>query len=155
MPISRLLPVSLLIAIAVCAAQLQAQSSTAKTPTAIQSADFAQQNPSSSPELLAFFPSLLFPSFQTEQGPAEPLNRIHVDEYNPRSTQLTVPRFLLRNQDLQSQDDDSLCYTVRSYKVARDNPQSDSTHAVGSSTCQPAARFHTHSIELRTSQPAP
>ena len=147
MPISRLLPVSLLLV--VCAAQVAAQSSTEKTPAAIQSADFAQQN-SSSADL-----PFLFPNLQTDQASGEPLDRIHVGEYTPRSTQLSVPRFLLRNQDLQSLDDDSLCYTMRSYKVARDNPQSDSTHAVGSSTCQPAARFHTRSIELRTSQPVP
>ncbi len=42
---------------------------------------------------------------------------------------------------------DTLCYSMRSYKVARDNPDSDSTHAVGYSTCQPAARFRTHTIE--------
>ena len=42
---------------------------------------------------------------------------------------------------------DTLCFSMRSYKVARDNPHSDSTHAVGYSTCQPAARFRTHTIE--------
>lgn len=42
---------------------------------------------------------------------------------------------------------DTLCYSMRSYKVARDNPDSDSTHAVGYSTCQPAARFRTHTIK--------
>jgi hypothetical protein len=42
---------------------------------------------------------------------------------------------------------DTLCYAMRSYKVARDNPDSDSTHAVGYSTCQPAARFRTHTID--------
>ncbi len=42
---------------------------------------------------------------------------------------------------------DTLCYSMRSYKVARDNSQSDSTHPVGYSTCQPAARFRTHTIQ--------
>jgi hypothetical protein len=149
MPISRLLPVLLLVVIAVCAAQVAAQSSAEKTPAAIQSADFAQQNSSSSGDL-----PLLFPNLQIEQGSAEPLDRIHVGEYSPRSTQLSVPRFLLRNQDPQSLDD-NLCYSMRSYKVARDDSQSDSTHAAGYSTCQPAARFHTHTIELRNSPPAP
>ncbi len=148
MPISRLLLVSLLIA--VCAAQVAAQSFPEKTLATTQSAESIQQNTSAAPNL-----PLLFPNLQTEQGPAEPLDRIHVDEYSLRSTQLSVPRFLLRNQEQQSLGDDNLCYTIRSYKVARDNPQSDSTHAVGSSTCQPAARFHTHTIELRNSPPAP
>ncbi len=163
MPISRLLPVSLLIAM--CAAQVTAQSSTEKTPATFQSVEFAQQNSSASPDL-----PLLFPNLQTEQGPAEPLDRIHVGEYNPQLSQISVrdepkpdllisppllPHFLPRNPDLQSLDDHNLCYTVRSYKVARDNPHSDSTHTVGSSTCQPAARFRTHTIELRNSPPAP
>jgi hypothetical protein len=148
MPISRLLPVSLLIA--VCAAQVVAQSSTERTSTTIQSTDSARQNSSASADL-----SLLFPNLQTEQGAAEPMDQIHVGEYSPRLSQFSVPRFLLRIPDRQAMDDDTLCYTVRSYKVARDNPHSDSTHAAGSSTCQPAARFHTRSIELRTSPSAP
>jgi hypothetical protein len=144
---SRLLSFTLLFA--VCTGPVLAQSSPEKTPIAIQSADSATQN-ATTPD----FP-FLFPSPQPEQTPSATLDRIHVGEYNPQSTQFSVPRFLVRNSDQQSLDDDNLCYTVRSYKVARDNPHSDSTHAVGSSTCQPAARFHTHSIELRTSQPAP
>jgi hypothetical protein len=42
---------------------------------------------------------------------------------------------------------DTLCYSMRSFKVARDEPQSDSTHPAGYSTCQPAASFHVHSIQ--------
>jgi hypothetical protein len=38
---------------------------------------------------------------------------------------------------------------MRTYKVRRDDPQSDSTHAVGYSTCQPAARFHVRTAEER------
>jgi len=163
MMISRLLPVSLLIA--VCAPQVAAQSSPEKALATAQSAESVQQNSSAAPDL-----PLRSPNLQTEQGPENPLDRIHVCEYSPQLSQFGVrdeskpdllisppllPHFLPRNPDLRSRDDDSLCYTVRSYKVARDNPHSDSTHAVGSSTCQPAARFHTHTIELRTSQPAP
>jgi hypothetical protein len=36
---------------------------------------------------------------------------------------------------------DSICYSIRSYMVARDDKDSDSTHPVGSSTCQPASRY--------------
>jgi hypothetical protein len=42
---------------------------------------------------------------------------------------------------------DSICYTIRSYVVARDAKGSDATHLVRSSTCQPASRFH-----VRTAQ---
>ena|ERR1700746_3001723 len=33
------------------------------------------------------------------------------------------------------------CYTLRTYRVARENPDSDSTRPAGYSTCQRAARF--------------
>jgi hypothetical protein len=36
---------------------------------------------------------------------------------------------------------DSVCYTIRSYVVARDAKDSDSVHPVGYSTCQPATRY--------------
>ena len=51
--------------------------------------------------------------------------------------------------ELDPAQDDSLCYSIRNYKVARDNSQSDSTHAVGYSICQPATRFRMHTAELR------
>ncbi|MFZ0818192.1 MAG: hypothetical protein WAM78_21880 [Candidatus Sulfotelmatobacter sp.] len=146
MLISRLLPVSLLVVISV--ATVAAQTPSAKIPTDVL--------PGNSEWLNSPATTLLpEPNPETGLNSANPLDRIHIEEYSPRSAQFSVPLFLLRNQDLQPLDDNSLCYTMRSYKVARDNPRSDSTHAVGSSTCQPAARFHTRSIELRTSQPLP
>ena len=35
-----------------------------------------------------------------------------------------------------------VCYSIRGYRVTRDDPESDSTRPAGYSTCQPAARFH-------------
>jgi hypothetical protein len=35
-----------------------------------------------------------------------------------------------------------VCYSIRGYRVTRDDPQSDLTRPAGYSTCQPAARFH-------------
>jgi hypothetical protein len=34
------------------------------------------------------------------------------------------------------------CYTIRSYRFARENPKSDSTSFIGYSTCQPGNEFH-------------
>jgi len=34
------------------------------------------------------------------------------------------------------------CLAIRSYRVVRDSPHSDSTHPDGYTTCVPAARFH-------------
>jgi|SRR5271166_4841666 len=36
---------------------------------------------------------------------------------------------------------DATCYAIRSYVVARDDKDSDSTHFVSYSTCQPASRY--------------
>jgi hypothetical protein len=43
--------------------------------------------------------------------------------------------------------DDTVCYKIRSYVVARDHKDSDSVHPVGYSTCRPASRYR-----LRTTQ---
>jgi hypothetical protein len=34
-----------------------------------------------------------------------------------------------------------VCYSIRGYRVTRDDPESDTTRPAGYSTCQPAARF--------------
>jgi hypothetical protein len=36
---------------------------------------------------------------------------------------------------------DNVCYTMRSYIVARENRDSDSTKLVGYSTCQPSSKY--------------
>ena len=36
---------------------------------------------------------------------------------------------------------DTTCYSLRTYRVTRDDPESDSTRLAGYSTCQPAAGF--------------
>ena len=36
---------------------------------------------------------------------------------------------------------DAICYTIRTYRVARVSPESDSTRPAGYSTCQRASRF--------------
>jgi hypothetical protein len=41
--------------------------------------------------------------------------------------------------------DDNTCLKIRSYQVARDTKDTDSTHFVGYSTCQPSSRY-----QLRT-----
>ena len=41
------------------------------------------------------------------------------------------------------------CYTIRGYVVARDSKDSDSTHPVGYSTCQPSNRYRVRSADIR------
>jgi hypothetical protein len=48
------------------------------------------------------------------------------------------------------QQDEAICYTLRTYRVARENPDSDSTRPAGYSTCQRATRF-----QLRTAVDSP
>jgi hypothetical protein len=43
---------------------------------------------------------------------------------------------------------DTTCYAIRSYVVARDDEDSDSTHSVGSSTCQPANRYRVKNAQV-------
>ena len=48
---------------------------------------------------------------------------------------------------------DTYCLRIRSYVMARDSKDSDSTHLVSYSTCQPASKYRLKSVELQ-SQPA-
>jgi hypothetical protein len=86
----------------------------------------------------------------------DPLDRIQVDKYkvfrankNTR-TLLVGPEadagvFLTGMEGL-----DGTCYAIRSYVVARDSKDSDSTHPVSYSTCQPASRYRVRTTEIRT-----
>lgn len=40
-----------------------------------------------------------------------------------------------------SAPNDATCYSMRSYRVTRDDPASDTTRPAGYSTCQPATKF--------------
>ena len=46
--------------------------------------------------------------------------------------------------------DDTVCYSMRSYVVARDRKHSDSVHHVGYSTCQPASKYRLRTTATRT-----
>jgi hypothetical protein len=39
------------------------------------------------------------------------------------------------------EQNDVTCYSIRSYRVTRDDPESDSTSPAGYSTCQPVSKF--------------
>lgn len=46
----------------------------------------------------------------------------------------------LPGQDM-AMDSDSVCLTLRTYKAEREAQDSDVTHIVGSSTCQPSSKY--------------
>ena len=60
-------------------------------------------------------------------------------------------RMILPSPDLHpglnGQPDNTVCYTIRSYVVARDEKDSDSTHPVSSSTCRRASRYLMKEVE--------
>ncbi|MGA8438186.1 MAG: hypothetical protein WB762_33190 [Candidatus Sulfotelmatobacter sp.] len=74
------------------------------------------------------------------------VSNMGIGQSSPRLNQFDLPKVWLTAPD-GPLPDDTFCLTMRSYKVARDNPDSDATHPVGYSTCQPAARFRTHTIK--------
>ncbi len=44
---------------------------------------------------------------------------------------------------------DATCFSIRSYLVVRDSPDSDTTHRDGSTTCVPTARFRMYSTVVQ------
>jgi len=59
-----------------------------------------------------------------------------------RAEEITILGQPAKRRDLTlSRPDDEICYTLRTYVVARDDKESDSTHRVSSSTCQPGSRY--------------
>ena len=144
MSIFRLLPLSLLITVSV--ATLAAQSSPEKNPVVAQSITPAQLSASNR--------NPFSPNLQSGANPNAP-DRVLLGDYRPRLNQFSVPRnWLHNNSDWQPQAD-GLCLKMRTYKVARDGPHTDATHAAGYSTCQPAVRFQTRSIVLRVPSSTP
>jgi hypothetical protein len=50
-------------------------------------------------------------------------------------------------------DQDELCYSLRTYIVARDDKKSDSTHVVRQVKCTPATKFGVKSADIRIQNP--
>jgi hypothetical protein len=95
------------------------------------------------------------------KAPSDSSDRIHVDQFRlPSDSALLAdshkavpiqaaigPMHRLLSDAIQGEDSVPTCYSMRSYKVARDDPQSDATKPAGYSTCQAAKRFQMKSIE--------
>jgi len=68
-----------------------------------------------------------------------------------------VPNSLAENS-LVSQDNQILpevtCLKIRSYVVARDSKDSDATHLVHYSTCQPSNRYRLRTVEMPAQPPS-
>ena len=114
---SRLLVVSLLVTLCVAAAAAQSSSDKKPVPSPVPS-----QNAQASPDL---FPS---PLHFNAEGSIVP---------SPPDSQGLRPLTLGQAQPT--------CYTIRAYRVIRENPDSDVIKPAGYSTCQRSAQF-----QLRT-----
>jgi hypothetical protein len=74
-----------------------------------------------------------------------------LDQIPADQLQLEVPvRQLLESQLDRLREEGPTCYAIRSYVVARDSKDSDSTHPAGYSTCQPATRYGVKTTEIRS-----
>jgi hypothetical protein len=110
----------LALLISVCVASIAAQSSPDKTPAFSHS----QRD-----ELVA-------PEFRARSvQPVQPTPnwRIRIRDTDPQQRVLPSDSTLTQN--------DTVCYSIRSYRVTRDDRESDATRLAGYSECQPAARF--------------
>jgi hypothetical protein len=91
----------------------------------------------------------------------DPLNHLQIDKYkvsrsntNKRTLLLgpeADPGMLLSGLDgVDGLDGVTICLKIRSYVVARDSTDSDSTHPVSYSTCQPSTRYRVRTTEIRS-----
>lgn len=139
MSLFRLLPFSLLLTVSVATVAAQSFFYPQKNSATVQSVE---------PGELSSSGANPFSNFQAGLHP-NAADRILLDDYRPKQSQFSVPRHWLKVDP----DPDGLahsCFKIRTYKVARDGPNADSTHPVSYTTCTPAARFQSHSIVLTT-----
>ena len=128
--IARLLVLPLLFS--ACLASVAAQSSLERNPVSSQPLTTLPQNAQPGIHADQIIPPLEFRRPVLPPGLQPPF---HLDRISP-------PQKILRYVQLPADEQsDSACYSIRSYRVTRDDPESDSTRLVGYSTCQPAARF--------------
>jgi len=140
MLIARLLTTLLLVCSASAFAQQQISPVTASTQTAVSSKS-AQGTPSE--------PWRIVPNLPLVAGAGRnALDRLRTDEYkilqfkgDSRARVLSLDANTVSKLEGQP-GAETTCYAIRSDVVARDNNELDSTHLVGSSTCQPTSRYH-------------
>jgi len=89
----------------------------------------------------------------------DPLSRIQIDKYKvSRSNTETRTHLLGPEADAGmvlsglggDLDGVTTCLKIRSYVVARDSKDSDSTHPVSYSTCQPSTRYRVRTTQIQS-----
>jgi len=86
----------------------------------------------------------------------DPINRLQIDKFKVFRSKMET-RTLLVGPEADAgmfltgmEGLDGTCYAIRSYVVARDSKDSDSTHPVSYSTCQPAKRYGFRTTDMRS-----
>jgi hypothetical protein len=97
-------------------------------------------------------PDLSAPLPNTQPTVSEPWRMVPNDAAETASL---ADSFSMHSSDsVLDSSSDNTCYAIHSFVVARDHKNSDSTHFVRSSTCQPASRYRlrTTEIEVQTTE---
>jgi hypothetical protein len=141
------------LALAVCSTLAFAQKNTDFTTVADQALTANNHVTATSSEPWKIIPN------QPENAANEPLNRLQIDQFKVLRSKTDSRTFLLGPEsdagillsgvggDLVT---DTTCLKIRSYVVARDSKNSDSTHPVSYSTCQPASRYRLRTTEVHS-----
>jgi hypothetical protein len=89
----------------------------------------------------------------------DPLNRLEIDKYKVFRSNTNKRTLLLGPESDAGMvlsglggdlDGVTTCLKIRSYVVARDSKNSDSTHPVSYSTCQPSTRYRVRTTDIRS-----
>jgi hypothetical protein len=128
---------------------------------------FAQSQPQPSSNAIAS-PAITADNSATDQFRISPYPQIDSDEPKDKNEDPTddpiKAQSVSRKQLIQFLDaerngtnfvpgtpfqSEAYCLSIRSYRVVRDDPNSDATHRVAYTTCVPAARFRVYTTDER------
>jgi hypothetical protein len=139
----------------VCSALAFAQQKPGSLASSTQLADSSQSATVASAEPWKFIPNQTVHAASAKDS----LDRLQIDKYKlvPSKTDsrtlLVGPEsdagMILSGLDGQM-DGPTTCLKIRSYVVARDSKDSDSTHPVSYSNCQPSTRYRVRTTEIRS-----
>ena len=143
MPNSRLVVIALLAAVLVAPAG--AQSSSTNTASANADSLMTIQTPFLPDKLSTYnsFQNIRVDQFRLLPNSSAALN-LPAQPNRPSKDEIAfgLPyRLRTQNLNFKEQQSDTFCLSIRSYRVVRDDPQSDTTRPAGYSTCQPASQY--------------
>jgi len=146
-------PVRIVVALLLCSLAF-AQERTSPAATLPESLNDAEKKALATPSE----PWRVVPDAPVTASAKSPLDRLQIDQFriDPSGRALKLEAkadpVVLGSESLPIDGllpDDTTCYAIRSYVVARDRKNSDSTHPVSYSTCQPASRYRLKTAEAK------